>query len=71
MTAAVGELRDLVRFYNPVIVFLCETKQKQRVMERLQWSLGFRYGVCVEGKGKGGGMALWWRDGVVVEVRPW
>jgi hypothetical protein len=27
--------------------------------------------VCVEGKGKGGGLALWWRDGVEVAVRPW
>jgi hypothetical protein len=25
----------------------------------------------VEGKGKGGGLALWWRDGVEVSVRPW
>jgi hypothetical protein len=40
-------------------------------MERLQWSLGFRHGICVDGKGKGGGLALWWRDGVDVSVRPW
>jgi hypothetical protein len=25
----------------------------------------------VEGKGKGGGLALWWRDGIDVSVRPW
>jgi hypothetical protein len=46
---AVGELRDLVRSFNPVVVFLCETKQKKRYMEKLQWSMGFRHGVCVEG----------------------
>jgi hypothetical protein len=71
LAAAVGELRDLCRSLNPGVVFLCETKQKKRTVERLQWSLGFRHGICVDGKGKGGGLALWWRDGVTVEVRPW
>jgi hypothetical protein len=40
-------------------------------MEWLQWSLGFWHGVCVEGKGKGGGLALWWRDGIDVSMRSW
>jgi exonuclease III len=71
LASAVGELRDLVRSYNPRVVYLCETKQKKKTMDRLQWSLGFRHGICVEGKGTGGGLALWWRDGVEVEVRPW
>jgi hypothetical protein len=71
LDAAVRELRDLAMSYNPTVVFLSETKQKKQIMEKLQWSLGFRHGVCVEGKGKGGGLALWWRDGVEVAVRPW
>jgi hypothetical protein len=40
-------------------------------MERLKWSLGFRHGVTVDCKGKSGGLALLWRDGVAVSVRPW
>jgi hypothetical protein len=52
-------------------VFLCETKQKKKYMEKLQGSMGFRNGICVEGKGKSGGMALWWRDGIDVTVQPW
>jgi exonuclease III len=71
LAPTVGELRDLVRSHNPEVVFLCETKQKKKVMERLQWSLGFRHGVNVDCKGKSGGLALWWRDGVEVAVRPW
>jgi exonuclease III len=71
LDVAVGELRDLARSYNPGVVFLSETKQKKRTMEKIQWSLGFRHGVCVEGNGKGGGLALWWRDGIDVSVRPW
>jgi hypothetical protein len=71
LAATVGELRDLIRSYNPAVVFLCETKKKSKAMERVMWSLGFRHGVAVDCKGKSGGLALWWRDGVDVSVRPW
>ena len=66
-----GELRDLIRSYNPTVFFLCETKQKEKTMKRVQWSLGFENGVCVDGKGKGGGLVLWWRDGIDVVAQPW
>jgi hypothetical protein len=36
LDAAVGELRDLVRSYNPVVVFLFETKKKSRDMEMIR-----------------------------------
>ena len=71
LDSAVGELRDLCRSYNPVVVFLCETKKKSGAMEKLKWSLGFQNGVAVDCRGKSGGLALWWRDGVDVSVRPW
>lgn len=67
----VGELRDLIWSYNPVVVFLYETKKKAMAMERLNWSLGFRQGVAVDCEGKSGGLALWWRDNLQVSVRPW
>lgn len=71
LDSAVGELRDLVRSYNPEVVFLCETKLKKRGVDRLKWSLGFRNGIAVDCKGKSGGLALLWKDGVDVKVRPW
>lgn len=40
-------------------------------MERLQWSLGYRHGVAVGCIGRSGGLAVWWRDGIDVSVRPW
>jgi hypothetical protein len=40
-------------------------------MEKLQGSMGYRHGICVDGKGKSGGMALWWRDGIDVSIQPW
>jgi hypothetical protein len=44
---------------------------KAKAMDMLRWSMGFRNGITVEGKGKGGGLALWWRNGVDVSVRSW
>jgi hypothetical protein len=67
LDAAVGELRDLCRCYNLEVVFLSETKKKAR----LRWSLGFTNGVAVDCYGRSGGLALWWKDGVDVTVRPW
>jgi hypothetical protein len=71
LDAAVGELRDLIRSYNPTVVFLCETKKSARAMEKLKWRMGFKHGVAVDYVGRSGGLALWWRDGVEVSVRPW
>ena len=71
MDSTVGELRDLIRSYNPAVVFLCETEKNARAMDRLKWSLGFRNGVAVDCNGRGGGLALWWRDHVQATVRPW
>ena len=70
LDSKVGELRDLIRSYNPVMAFLCETK-KYRAMEKLKWSLGFRSGVAVSCVGRSGGLALWWREHVQVSIRPW
>jgi hypothetical protein len=50
------------------VVFLCETKQKKGFMEKIQWSMGFSHGICVDSKGKSGGLALWWKDGIEVTV---
>ena len=71
MDPTVGELRDLIRSYNPVVVFLSKTKKNARAMERLKWRLGFRSGVAVDYNGRSGGLALWWREHLQVTVRPW
>jgi hypothetical protein len=71
LDAAVGELRDLIRSYNPGVVFLSETKKRSREMDKLKWSFGFTNGVSVDCVGRSGGLALWWRNGIEVSVRPW
>ncbi|KAM0913489.1 hypothetical protein ACQ4PT_012126 [Festuca glaucescens] len=40
-------------------------------MDKLKWSLGFANGVAVDCNGRSGGLALWWREGIDVSVRPW
>ncbi|KAM0846534.1 hypothetical protein ACQ4PT_055614 [Festuca glaucescens] len=40
-------------------------------MDKLKWSLGFKNGVAMDCDGRSGGLALWWRDGIDVSVRPW
>jgi hypothetical protein len=53
------------------VVFLCETKKRARAMDKIKWRLGFKNGVAADCDGRSGGLALWWRDGVEVTVRPW
>lgn len=71
LTPAVGELRDLVRSNNPSVVFLSETKKKGSAMEHLKWSIGFTKGVAVDCKDRSRGLAVWWRDELDVEMRPY
>jgi hypothetical protein len=58
LDAAVGKLWDLVRSYNPSVVFLSETKKKAKAMDKLKWSLGFKHDVAVDCAGRSGGLAL-------------
>ena len=60
LASTVGELRNLVRSLNPAVVFLSETKMKKKAMERLQWSVGFRFGVSMDCKGRSGGLIRDW-----------
>ena len=71
MDSTVGKLHDMIRSYNPMVVFLTKTKKKTSAMERLKWRLGFRNGVVMDCEGLSGGLALWWRDNIQVTVRPW
>nr|XP_051207334.1 uncharacterized protein LOC127323201 [Lolium perenne] len=52
LDAAVGKLLDQIRSYNPVVVFLSETKKKSKAMNKLKWRLGFQNGVAVDCVGR-------------------
>ncbi|KAJ4847430.1 hypothetical protein Tsubulata_039214 [Turnera subulata] len=56
---AVRAIRDLIRRENPNLLFLIETKKRDRFMKRLKWKLGFHNGVFVSADGTRGGLALY------------
>jgi hypothetical protein len=49
-------------------VFLSETRQNKVFVEGLRWRLGLKHVVTFSGKGKGGGLALFWDESVQVEL---
>lgn len=68
LDSIVGELRDLIQSYNPLVVFLGETKKREEAITKLRWSLGYRHGQAVNCVGRIGGLALWWRDSIDVTL---
>lgn len=65
----VGALTSLVRKYSPEILFLSETKSNQSEIRRVQDKLGFDKSLCVEARGRAGGLALFWVKEVEVMER--
>ena len=62
-------LRDYVRRRNPRIVFLSETKSKNRRMEKVKFNLGFTNGLYVPSRGWSGGLALLWSSDTNLEIK--
>ena len=58
---SVHALHDMVRRWDPRIVFLLETKLRKRRMERVRDKLGFANGLVVPSRGRSGGLALLWK----------
>ena len=61
-------LKGLCRKYDPDFVFLMETKNKDKKMESIRRKVGMEEGVYVEPKGVGGGLTLWWKKEMIVNV---
>ncbi|EEF31692.1 conserved hypothetical protein [Ricinus communis] len=52
------------------VVFLSETKQQRRFLDKVKRRLGFGDGWYVEPHGISGGLALWWHNSVSVKMSP-
>lgn len=65
----VPELRYLVNYHRPDIIFLMETKMSKEKCEQLQWLMGFPHGLCVKSDGRSGGIALWWKREICVSLK--
>lgn len=65
----VQNLGELVRSHVPSVIFLCETKQQSYRVNKLRRSLGYFKGEIVQPSDTAaGGLALWWRPDVDVQV---
>ena len=63
---SVHALHDMVRRWDPRIVFLLETKLRKRRMERVRDKLGFANGLVMPSQGRSGGLALLWKREVAI-----
>ena len=55
---AVREVANMVREFNPQVIFLMETKRKRQEMEWLRLRWRFDKVFTVDGVGRGGGLAF-------------
>ncbi|KAL0409376.1 UNVERIFIED_CONTAM: hypothetical protein Sradi_1872000 [Sesamum radiatum] len=63
----VHALDELLRFHNPALVFLSETKCKKRKCENLKEKYNL-FGINVDSCGKKGGLILLWRKDINLVV---
>jgi hypothetical protein len=66
--ATVRELDCLIKTYKPCIIFLCETRQSEEKMMNLRFRLGMEGCYHVKGDGKGGGLAIYWQEGIIIDL---
>jgi exonuclease III len=64
----VRAIKALARKEGPDVLFVSKTKLKSPKVERLRLSMGFAESFCVDSFGKTGGLALFWKLGVELEV---
>ena len=64
----VRALKELIRASNPDLVFLSETKVKSPRINRIKTHLNFFDCFYVEANGRAGGLALFWRMVVDLEI---
>lgn len=65
---AVHGLLDIQRSEDPDILFVSETKLTAKRMERFKWILGLPCMVASDSEGQSGGVAVFWRRGLQVEL---
>ena len=64
----VRALKALIREESPEVVFIAKSKTKLHRIERIRSSIGFVDKFSVDPVGKSGGLAIFWKDGVDLEI---
>ncbi|KAF7147855.1 hypothetical protein RHSIM_Rhsim03G0108700 [Rhododendron simsii] len=67
-TLTTQALGDLVHKNRPSIVFLMETKNNKVFLETIRHKLGFNFATYFEPVGLSGGLALWWKPEVDIDI---
>ena len=60
------ELEDLIQEQSPLIVFLSETWADKEQLESLKFKIKYAGLFYVQSQDRGGGLALFWQQGVSV-----
>jgi exonuclease III len=64
----VRAIKAFARSEGPDVLFLAETKINALKVNQLRLAMGFSDSFCVDYSGKAGGLALFWKYGVELEV---
>ena len=67
-TSIVRVLKAQIRGHNPLAIFLCETKENEDRMKKVEMSIGFSNFFAVGPKGRLGGVCMVWSSAVDAEV---
>jgi exonuclease III len=65
---AIPNLKYLVRFYKPAILFLNETLVQRNKIEDLRYVFGFSNCFSVDRVGRSGGLALFWHSSINCQI---
>ncbi|XP_057734711.1 uncharacterized protein LOC130950198 [Arachis stenosperma] len=69
--STVSELRSICKYLRPSVLFLMETKASNLSCARTRRNLGFDNMFCVESRGLSGGLCLFWKININIDVYAW
>jgi len=61
-SSTIPDLKHLVRYFNPNLLFLSETLAHRNKIEELHYCLGYDSCFPVDRTGRGEGLALFWKN---------
>jgi len=66
--SAIPNLKYLIRFYKPAILFLSETLVYRNKIEEFRYVLGFSNCFSVDRVGRSGGLAFYWNSSLNCQI---
>ena len=64
----IKNLKEVCKKHNPQLVFLMETKQKEKTVSKLRRRCGFDEEWIINPVGLSGGLAIWWKSEINVNI---